>query len=338
MIIVMKPGSTKKDLEAVIKKVKELGFKAHTITGVERTVIGAVGDERGKHKLQTLETIDSVEKVIEILQSFKLASLEFKKEPTVVKVGGAVFGGDHFGVIAGPCSVESEKQMLDAAIGVKKAGAKMLRGGAFKPRTSPYAFQGLEKEGLKILAKAREETGLPFVTEVVNPEDVELVGEYADVFQIGARNCQNFSLLKRVGRFGKPALLKRGLSTTIQEFLMSAEYILSEGCTELVLCERGIRTFETSTRNTLDISAVPVIRSLSHLPIIIDPSHATGVRKYIAPLCYASMAVGADGLMIEVHPDPQNALCDGPQSLKIEDFAALMKKLKELSKFSGKKI
>jgi 3-deoxy-7-phosphoheptulonate synthase len=259
-------------------------------------------------------------------------------EPSVIKVGDAAFGGSHFGVIAGPCSVETEKQIVETAIKVKKAGAKMLRGGAFKPRTSPYAFQGLEKEGLKLLAKAREESGLPFVTEVINPEDVEMVGEYADVLQIGARNVQNFSLLRRAGKFGKPILLKRGMSTTIQEFLMSAEYILSEGCREVILCERGIRTFENATRNTLDISAVPVIHERSHLPIIIDPSHATGVRSYVAPLCYAAMACGADGLMVEVHPEPLKALCDGPQSLNIEDFAAMMKRLKELSKFNKKKL
>lgn len=338
MIIVLKSGCTKEDVKTVEKKVKEMGFKPHTIIGVEKTVVGAVGDERNKFKLQALEALSCVEKVVPILKPYKLASKEFKKEPTIVDVGGAKFGGKYFGLIAGPCSVESEKQIITTAIKVKEAGAHMLRGGAFKPRTSPYSFQGLEKEGLKLLAKARKESGLPFVTEVINPEDVSLVGEYADMLQIGARNVQNFALLKKAGRYGKPVLLKRGMATTIQEFLMSAEYILSEGCKDLVLCERGIRTFETATRNTLDISAVPVIKELSHLPIIIDPSHATGARNLVPPLCYASMACGADGLIIEVHPEPEKALCDGPQSLRIEDFEKLVKKLCELANFSEKKL
>lgn len=338
MIIVLKKGCKKKNIEAVINKIEKMGFKAHAIFGVERTVIGAVGDDRDKHALESLESIPCVEKLVPILQPYKLAGREFRKEDSVIKVGGAAFGAGHFGVIAGPCSVESERQIVETAIKVKKAGAKMLRGGAFKPRTSPYAFQGLEKEGLKLLKKAKEESGLPFVTEVINPEDVEMVGEYADVLQIGARNVQNFSLLRRAGKFGKPILLKRGMATTLQEFLMSAEYILSEGCREVILCERGIRTFENATRNTLDISAVPVIHERSHLPIIIDPSHATGVRKYVAPLCYAAMACGADGLIIEVHPEPLKALCDGPQSLDIEEFSALMGQLRKLSKFNGKKL
>ncbi len=334
MIIVLKKGCKKNAIESIIKKVEKLGFKAHAIIGIERTVIGAVGDDRERHVLGVLEADPCVEKLVPILQPYKLASREFKKEPTVVKVGSARFGGRHFGVIAGPCAVENEKQIVETAVKVKKAGARMLRGGAFKPRTSPYSFQGLEREGLKLLAKAREESGLPFVTEVINPEDVELVGEYADVLQIGARNVQNFSLLRRAGRFNKPILLKRGMATTIQEYLMSAEYVLSEGCRDVILCERGIRTFENATRNTLDISAVPVIHERSHLPIIIDPSHATGSRNYVAPLCYAAMAGGADGLIIEVHPEPLKALCDGPQSLNIEDFSHLMKRLRELSEFS----
>lgn len=338
MIIVLKPGCRKKTVETIMKKVEDLGFKPHAIFGVERTVIGAVGDDRDKHMLEALEAYPCVEKLVPILQPYKLASREIKREPTVVKIGSAMFGGGHFGIIAGPCSVESEKQIVETAKKVKKAGARMLRGGAFKPRTSPYAFQGLEREGLKLLAKAREESGLPFVTEVINPEDVEMVGEYADVLQIGARNVQNFPLLRRVGKYGKPIVLKRGMSTTVQEFLMSAEYILSEGCKEVILCERGIRTFENATRNTLDISAIPVIHERSHLPVIVDPSHATGVRSYVPPLCFAAMACGADGIMVEVHPDPQKALCDGPQSLGIEDFAAVMNRLKDLSKFSGKKI
>jgi len=338
MIIVLKPGCKEDEVKSVIEKVEELGFKAHTIVGVERTVIGAVGDERGKPKLQALQALSCVESVVPILKPYKLASRDFKNEPTVVRVDGASFGGGFFGVIAGPCSVESEKQIIETAIKVKEAGAKMLRGGAFKPRTSPYAFQGLEKEGLKLLSAARREAGLPFVTEVVNPEDVELVGEHADMLQIGARNVQNFSLLKRAGKFGKPVLLKRGMSTTIQEFLMSAEYILSEGAKDVILCERGIRTFETATRNTLDISAIPVIQEQSHLPIIIDPSHATGVRRYVAPLCFAGMACGADGLIVEVHPEPEKALCDGPQSLRVEEFKRIMDELKRLAEFNGKKL
>jgi 3-deoxy-7-phosphoheptulonate synthase len=338
MIIVMKQGCKKRSIDAVMKEVEKLGFSAHAIFGVERTVIGAVGDDRDKHMLEVLEANPCVEKLVPILQPYKLASREIKKEPTVVAVGSARFGGEHFGMIAGPCSVESEKQIVETAIKVKKAGATMLRGGAFKPRTSPYAFQGLEAEGLKLLAKARKESGLPFVTEVVNTEDVDLVGEHADMLQIGARNVQNFPLLRKAGRFGKPILLKRGMSTTVQEFLMSAEYILSEGCREVVLCERGIRTFENATRNTLDISAVPVIHERSHLPIIVDPSHAAGYRNYVAPLCFAAMACGADGLIVEVHPEPLKALCDGPQSLDIEDFSNLMRRLRELSRFSKKKL
>jgi 3-deoxy-7-phosphoheptulonate synthase len=338
MIIVLRQGCKKRQIDSIVKKIEEMGFKAHSIVGVERTVIGAVGDDRGKHKLMALENIPCVEKLVPILQPYKLASREFRKEHTVVRVKDAGFGGRHFGIIAGPCSVESEKQIVETAVRLKKAGARMLRGGAFKPRTSPYAFQGLEEEGLRLLRKAKAESGLPFVTEVINPEDVGLVGDYADVLQIGARNVQNFALLKRAGASGKPILLKRGLATTIQEFLMSAEYILSEGCKDIILCERGIRTFETSTRNTLDISAIPVIHERSHLPIIVDPSHAAGSRSLVPALCFAAMASGADGIMVEVHPDPQKALCDGPQSLTIEEFSALMGKLKELSGFSGKKL
>lgn len=337
MIIVLKAGCKKRDIASISKKIEDMGFKAHPIVGVERTVIGAIGDDRGKHKLQVLESLPCVEKLVPILQPYKLASREIK-EQSVVKVGKARFGGAYFGVIAGPCSVESEKQIVKTAVKVKEAGARMLRGGAFKPRTSPYSFQGLELEGLKLLAKAREETGLPFVTEVINQESVEMVSDYADVLQIGARNVQNFSLLRKAGRVGKPILLKRGMATTIQEFLMSAEYILSEGCKEIILCERGIRTFETATRNTLDLSAVPVIHERSHLPIIIDPSHATGVKDYVPSLGYGAMAVGADGIMLEVHPDPRTALCDGPQSLDLGEFAAFMKRLREFARVSRKKL
>ena len=255
-----------------------------------------------------------------------------------MKVKGAKFGKGSFGVIAGPCSVENEKQIIKTAKGVKAAGARMLRGGAYKPRTSPYSFQGMEEEGLKLLAKARKETGLPFVTEVINEESARKAADYADVLQVGARNVQNFSLLKTVGKTGKPVLLKRGMSTTIQEWLMSAEYILSEGGRDIILCERGIRTFETATRNTLDISAIPVIKELSHLPIVIDPSHASGVKGYVEPLSFAAMAAGADGLMVEVHNDPSAALCDGPQSLDLKEFDAMMGRIRTLARFNKQKL
>lgn len=338
MIIVLKPGCKQKQLESIVRQIEAFGLQAHVSKGTERTVIGAIGDDRGKHELQNLEALSWVERVVPILKPYKLASLEFKKEHSQVKVKGAKFGLGSFGVIAGPCSVENEKQIIKTAQGVKASGARMLRGGAYKPRTSPYSFQGMEEEGLKLLAKARKETGLPFVTEVINQESAKKAADYADVLQIGARNVQNFSLLKTVGRTGKPILLKRGMATTIQEWLMSAEYILSEGGKDIILCERGIRTFETATRNTLDISAIPVIKELSHLPIVIDPSHAAGVKNYIAPLSYAAMAAGADGLMVEVHNDPSKALCDGPQSLDLKEFAAMMKRIKVLSKFNKQKL
>jgi 3-deoxy-7-phosphoheptulonate synthase len=270
-----------------------------------------------------------VESVLPILQPYKLASKEVKKESSVIPITDKVaIGGKEIIVMAGPCSVESGEQIIETAIAVKEAGAQMLRGGAFKPRTSPYSFQGLEEEGLKLLAKAREVSGLPFVTEVVNPETVELVAEYADILQIGARNAQNFALLKKVGQTKRPVLLKRGMSMTIQEFLMSAEYIMSEGNQKVILCERGIRTFETATRNTLDLSAIPVLKEKTHLPVVADPSHGTGNYHYVAAMSFAAVAAGADGLMTEVHPDPEHASSDGPQSLKPKKFAALMEKLR----------
>jgi 3-deoxy-7-phosphoheptulonate synthase len=338
MIVVLKPKCSKKQVDNIVKLIESLGLKTHVSVGTERTIIGAIGDERGKVELQNLAAVPCVEKIVPILKPYKLASRDFKSETTVVKVKNATFGAGHFGVIAGPCSVENERQIIETAKGVKAAGARMLRGGAYKPRTSPYSFQGMEVEGLKLLAKARKETGLPFVTEVINAESATEAAEYADVLQIGARNVQNFALLRKVGKLGKPVLLKRGMSTTIDEFLMSAEYLLSEGCRDIILCERGIRTFETATRNTLDISAVPVLKERSHLPIVIDPSHATGVRQYVAPMSYAAMAAGADGLIVEVHNEPARALCDGPQSLDLEAFAALMARLKKLSRFDGLKM
>ena len=339
MIIVMKAGAAKKDRDEVLKRIRELGYKPHVIHGSTRDVIGAIGDERGKAVLQKVESMHGVENVVPILQPYKLASKEVKKESSVVRINDdLVIGGQRLIVMAGPCSVESEQQIIDSAEAVKKAGAQMLRGGAFKPRTSPYSFQGMEEEGLKLLAKARQVTGLPFVTEVINPETAELVAEYSDMLQIGARNSQNFALLKKVGQLKRPVLLKRGMSMTIQEFLMSAEYIMSEGNQSVILCERGIRTFETATRNTLDLSAIPVLKEKTHLPIVIDPSHGTGNHHYVASMCYAAVAAGADGLMVEVHPDPENASSDGPQSLKPAKFATMMEKLKLFAEVAGKSL
>lgn len=329
MIIVMKAGAAKKDRDEVIRRIRELGYKPHVIHGTTRDVIGAVGDERGKLVLQGIESMHGVESVVPILKPYKLASREVKPEPSVVAITDAVvIGGPEVIVMAGPCSVEGETMIIETAKAVKAAGAQVLRGGAFKPRTSPYSFQGLEEEGLKLLAKAREETGLPIVTEVVNPETAELVAEYSDILQIGARNAQNFALLKKVGQLRRPVLLKRGMSMTIQEFLMSAEYVMSEGNQSVILCERGIRTFETATRNTLDLSAIPVLKQMTHLPVIADPSHGTGNYHYVAPMALAAVAAGADGIMIEVHPDPERASSDGPQSLKPKKFDALMAKLR----------
>ena len=337
MIIVMKQGAGRDELAEVKKRIRELGYKPHVIHGETRNVVGAVGDERGKSVLQALESLPGVESVVPILKPYKLASREIKPEPSAVEiVPGLAVGGGSFPVMAGPCSVESEAQILECAQAVKAAGARVLRGGAFKPRTSPYSFQGMEEEGLKLLALAREATGLPIVTEVVNPRDVELVARYSDIMQVGARNVQNFALLKMLGRLDKPILLKRGMATTIQEFLMSAEYILAEGNRRVILCERGIRTFETATRNTLDISAVPVLKELTHLPVVIDPSHATGHASLVPSMCYAAVAAGADGLIVEVHPHPETAASDGPQSLRPAEFAAMMAKLKRIRRVADK--
>jgi 3-deoxy-7-phosphoheptulonate synthase len=336
MIIVMKSKADQQELDNIIKWIESVGYKAHVSKGVERTIIGAVGDERGKVALKAAENMPGVEKVMPILQPYKLASRETKEGNTVIKVGDVEIGGPEFVVIAGPCAVESEEQLMESAYVVKKAGASMLRGGAFKPRTSPYSFQGLGEEGLKILAKAREKTGLPVVTEVMRASDIELIESYADVLQVGARNTQNFALLKAVGQAKKPVLLKRGMMTTLEELLMSAEYILASGNDNVILCERGIRTFETAMRNTLDISAVPVLKDKTHLPVIVDPSHAIGQWKFVLPLAKAAVAVGADGLLIEVHPDPQHALSDGPQSLKPEKFSKLMDEIESIAKIVRK--
>lgn len=328
MIIVLKPGTKKEEYDHVIDRVKEFGFKPHPIVGEERTVIACVGDERGKAQLQQMESLDYVESIVPILKPFKLASNETKKKRTTIKIGNAEFGNSQFVVIAGPCSVETREQILQSAEQVKKAGAQMLRGGAFKPRTSPYSFQGLEEEGLKLLAAAREKTGLPFATEVISPGDVALVAQYADMLQIGARNMQNFALLKEVGKAKRPILLKRGMSSTYKELLMSAEYVMSQGNYEVVLCERGIRTFEDYTRNTFDLTAVPALKEMSHLPIIVDPSHGTGIRSLIPPMAKAAVPVGADGIIIEVHPNPEKAFSDGAQSLTPDQFGALMNDLR----------
>ena len=339
MIIVMKAGAGKHDRDEVLKRIEELGYKPHVIHGTTRDVIGAIGDERGKLILQSIESMHGVENVVPILKPYKLASREVKRETTLIRLSDSVvIGGEEIIVMAGPCSVESEEQILESAVAVKAAGAQVLRGGAFKPRTSPYSFQGMEEEGLKLLAKARELTGLPVVTEVINPETADLVADYADILQIGARNSQNFALLKKVGQLKRPVLLKRGMAMTIQEFLMSAEYILSEGNQQVILCERGIRTFETATRNTLDLSAIPVLRGMTHLPVIADPSHGTGNHHYVAPMAYAAVAAGADGLMIEVHPDPEHASSDGPQSLKPAKFTSMMEKLREYAKVADRRL
>ena len=336
MIIVMAPDATPEEMEKVENTIRELGYTPHAIAGVERKVIGAVGDERGKDRLQSIETMGGVESVFPILKPYKLASREVKSTNSVIQVGGVSIGGPAIAIIAGPCSVESKEQICTTAKLVKSSGASFLRGGAYKPRTSPYSFQGMEEDGLKLLAAAREVSGLPIVTEVMNPREIDLVAKYADVIQVGARNMQNFSLLKELGRVDKPILLKRGMMNTIKEFLMSAEYVLSEGNHQVILCERGIRTFETATRNTLDISCIPVLKKETHLPIIIDPSHATGHWEMVESMSRASIAAGADGLIIEGHPDPVNAFSDGPQSLKPEKFARLMENLRPFAELMGR--
>jgi 3-deoxy-7-phosphoheptulonate synthase len=332
MIILMKRNVTQEQINQVVDWIISLGYNPHISQGVERTLIGAIGDDRGKVHLKAAAFLPGVDKVVPILKPYKLAGREFREEDTIIQVGDVRIGGGGFTVIAGPCSIESEEQLMESGYIVKKAGGKILRGGAFKPRTSPYSFQGLEEEGLKLLRKVGDRMGMPVVTEVMNIMDVDLVEEYSDILQIGARNVQNFSLLKKVGHCRKPVLLKRGMMTTIEELLMSAEYILSEGNDQVILCERGIRTFETTTRNTLDISAVPVLKELTHLPVIIDPSHASGHAKYVIPLTRAAVAVGADGAIIEVHPEPEKALVDGPQSLRPEEFYRLMDEVTVLAK------
>jgi 3-deoxy-7-phosphoheptulonate synthase len=337
MIIVMSPQATQVELDVVISKVKDAGLKVHLSEGASRTIIGVIGDKKRMAELP-LEAMAGVEKTVGVTVSYKLVSREFNPVDTVVNVGGTLIGGKHLAIMAGPCAVESREQLLESAFVVKKAGAQFLRGGAYKPRTSPYAFQGMEEEGLKLLAEAREKTGLKIVTEVVDVQSAHIVSAYADMLQIGARNMQNFQLLKTVGKMNKPVLLKRGLSATLEEWLNAAEYIMSEGNYNVVLCERGIRTYETYTRNTLDLSAVAAVKNISHLPIIVDPSHGTGVWKLVGPMSRAAIAAGADGLMIEVHPNPIEALSDGKQSLTPENFAATMEEVASIARLMGKTI
>ena len=337
MIVVMKPGATEEQVQAMARRVEEMGLKAHVIVGTQRTVIAAIGEKRNGEQ-ETLESFDDVEKVVPILAPYKVASTETKPEPTVVRVRDLVIGGGTIGMIAGPCSVESEQQIMQAAAAVKEAGAKGLRGGAFKPRTSPYSFQGLKEEGLRLLAAAREVTGLAVVTEVMTPHHVELVSRYADMLQIGARNMQNYPLLQAVGEADKPVLLKRGPAATIDEFLLAAEYILDQGNTQVVLCERGIRTFESHTRFTLPLATVPYLHARTHLPIIVDPSHGTGMASLVPPMCAAAVACGTDGLMLEVHPDPSKALSDGGQSITPAKFAEVMQKCRAVADALGLQI
>ncbi|HSV31037.1 MAG TPA: 3-deoxy-7-phosphoheptulonate synthase [Atribacteraceae bacterium] len=331
MIIVLRSGASQEDLNEVVGRLKRLGFGVHISQGVERTIVGAIGDERGVDLEEKIGVLPAVEKVIPILTPYKLTSREFRDSATVVRVGPVEIGPQRLVVIAGPCAVESEEQIIDTAIRVKEAGAHILRGGAYKPRTSPYAFQGLGEEGLRFLARAREESGLPFVTEALGIEELTLVSEYADMIQIGTRNMQNFRLLEAVGRLRKPVILKRGMMSTVDELLMSAEYILAQGNYQVVLCERGIRTFEPSTRNTLDLSCVPLLKKKSHLPVAVDPSHGTGWAELVEPMSLAAVVAGADALIVEVHPNPVEALSDGPQSLSPDQFTRLIEALQELS-------
>ncbi|HTW66380.1 MAG TPA: 3-deoxy-7-phosphoheptulonate synthase [Bryobacteraceae bacterium] len=327
MIISMKLHSTKEEIEQVCERIRDFGYKIHAIEGEERVVIGAVGTGDTTACLESVEAMPQVEKAVRISAPYKFVSKEYRSERSRIRVNGCEIGGDEFIVMAGPCSVESEKQIMAAAEGVARAGAKLLRGGAFKPRTSPYDFQGLEEEGLKLLAKAKRATGLGIITEVMSDRDVDLVASYADVLQIGARNMQNFALLKTLGKCNRPVLLKRGMSSTIKELLMSAEYVVAHGNPNVILCERGIRTFETHTRNTCDIVAVAALNELTHLPVILDPSHATGKRSLVPALARAGVAIGADGLIIEVHPSPEKAMSDGAQSLDLPQFQSLMHSL-----------
>lgn len=338
MIVVLKPDITEEQLKSITQKIIELGLEPKILQGEFLKVIACVGEERKEGLKETLESLYGVEKVLHVMQPYKLAAKETNPAGTKIKIDNLEIGGKEFVVMAGPCSVESKIQVEKTAKSVKEAGAKILRGGAFKPRTSPYSFQGLGEEGLKILREVANAYGMKIITEVLDPRDVETVSNYSDILQIGTRNAQNFPLLKEVGNTRKPVLLKRGLWSTIEEWLLAAEYILSGGNPNVILCERGIRTFETATRNTLDLSAIPVLREKTHLPIIVDPSHGTGKRNYVPPMAYAALAAGADGLLIEVHPEPDKALSDGAQSLTLPMFGEMMEKLKKLAQAVGRSI
>lgn len=339
MLVLMNSDHSDADLKGVISRIESLGFKAHVIPGAQSTAVGITGNSGPLDRGQ-FESLSGVHKAVSISKPYKLAGRDFQQEDTVITVAGTDtrIGADTFVVMAGPCAVESEEQTIRIAKAVKKGGAHFLRGGAFKPRTSPYSFQGLGEDGLKILKTARDETGLPVITEALDRASLELVADYADIIQIGARNMQNFSLLRDVGQLQKPVMLKRGLSATIDEWLQSAEYIISEGNKNVLLCERGIRTFENKTRNTLDLNAVPVVRRLSHLPILVDPSHGTGVRHAVCPMARAAAAVGASGVMVEVHDKPSEALCDGPQALSPEDFAGLVDDIRKIAEVVGSRL
>lgn len=337
MIVVMKTGCSQDEISHVTKRIEDIGLKAHISKGIEHTVIGVLGKVFPELR-DTLELLPGVDQVIPVSKPYKLASREFHPQDTIVKLNGVAIGGNEIVVMAGPCAVESEEQLLTTARAIKAAGATVLRGGAFKPRTSPYQFRGLGESGLKILAEVGEETQMPIITEVMAPNDVDLVAKYADILQIGARNMQNFILLDEVGKTKKPVLLKRGLSSNFQEWLLAAEYILAQGNEQVILCERGIRTFETYTRNTMDISAIPIIEKVSHLPIVADPSHATGKWYLVPPLALAAVAAGADGLLIEVHPNPDLALADGPQSLTFDNFRLLMSQILPIAEARNRKL
>jgi 3-deoxy-7-phosphoheptulonate synthase len=335
----MKTGLGEETVQKVVEKLRENGYQIHEFRGIEKVLIGAVGGEKSDYIKQALEAMEGVEKVISILLPYRLASREFKQEDTIINLGDISIGGEQIQVMAGPCAVESREQLLEIATIVKGSGVRILRGGAYKPRTSPYAFQGLEEKGLQYLAEAREKTGLYIVTEVMDTRKVELVAQYADILQIGARNMQNFPLLTEVAKYNKPVLLKRGLSSTIEEWIMAAEYIMLNGNHQVILCERGIRSFDsTYSRNVLDLSAVPILKGLTHLPVIVDPSHGTGKWRLVAPLARAGVAVGADGLIIEVHNHPEEAVCDGPQCIKPQKFVNLLQEVKQIAVVMGRTI
>nr|BAL57506.1 3-deoxy-7-phosphoheptulonate synthase [uncultured Chloroflexota bacterium] len=337
MIVIMQHQATPQQIQTLIEHVEALGYRVHRSDGAERTILGIIGDERPIEP-EHLEAFEGVERVVRVLHPFKLASRDFHPENSVFRINGIHIGGEQIVLMAGPCSVESRSQLFEAAAAVKEAGAHVLRGGAFKPRTSPYSFQGLGLKGLELLREAREEFHLPVVTEVLSPQDVTLVAQYADILQIGARNMQNFALLRAVGETQKPVLLKRGMMATVEEWLMAAEYILAQGNPRVILCERGIRTFETATRNTFDINAIPLVKQISHLPVIADPSHGTGRWELVTPVARAAIAAGADGLIIEVHPHPEQALSDGAQSLRPERFAALVQETRRLAEALGRRV